>query len=73
MKKLQSKYIHENSGIEFEIKYKDNNEKSIYIYPNTAGKFGLEKAFVFQGSKSSTVKMIAEALLDISNFTENEI
>ena len=68
MKKINETYIHEETGIQFDIKY-DGEKKRTLIVPNTSA-CRMEKGFVFNRSCADTIIKIGKALQEIGEFVE---
>lgn len=77
MRKINETYLHEETGISFEVEYEKNIElrdenpvnKRVKILPSGVGVIGLNKqSFVFSRSKPEMVIKIGQALLDIGKF-----
>jgi hypothetical protein len=66
MKKINETYLHEDTGIQFDVEYKEN-KKILKIKPSFNG-YKNNTSFVFNHSNPETVIKIGKALLDIGNF-----
>jgi hypothetical protein len=71
MKKLNETYLHESTGITFDIQY-DGEKKKVRIIngSNLVISGNKETAFIFNRSKPETIIKVANALLEIGNFVE---
>lgn len=83
MRKINESYLHEETGMTFDIEYEEkvgnlylNGEtkivtKKVKIMPSAqSGWVRGDKGFVFNRSKPETIKMIGKALLEIGEFVE---
>jgi hypothetical protein len=83
MKKLNETYVHEETGITFDVQYETKEmypvgldvekrtTKKIQIQPSgQSGWVRGDKGFVFNRSKAETIKKIGKALLEIGEFCE---
>ena len=73
MKKINETYIHETTGIKFDIETEYNvsggTRKRVRIDSNPASYKNID-GFVFNRSSPETIIKIATALLEIGEFTE---
>lgn len=85
MKKINESYLHEETGMTFEVEYVEHSTgvnfigepspwvyiKKVKIMPSTqSGWVRGDKGFVFNRSNPETIKRIGQALLEIGEFTE---
>ena len=66
MKKLQEKYIHEKTGIEIIVDYKEI-DKEIKTSISLISSMGREE-FIFRNSKPKTLIEVGKALIEIGEF-----
>lgn len=64
MKKINETYIHEETGIQFDIKY-DQDKKKVRILTSVKER---DNQFIFDRSNPETIIKVANALLEIGNF-----
>lgn len=76
MIKVNEKYRHEETGIEFSVTFYNNGDgavatKDVVIVPSKMSHFGDTGGFVFSHSNSDTVIKIGKALTEIGEFIQN--
>ena len=73
MKKVNETYLHEETGIRFDIEHSDDKNKKVRISNGikmVSGRAENEHAFIFNRSKPETIIKIAKTLLEIGEFCQ---